>query len=593
MTETYSEIGRILDRVEIREKLNLELDITETEYQSSHDVEGFVRGVVTPDTEVERARKFPPVSALERAVAAATGSGSLARETGYPGTEFYVGVVRGAPTKVEGEDHQEGLSRQLFSVEGLPDDDTIKLEKDWTVAEAEDALADNEKKGCVREYSIDQYPRDQLPVVVRAKIHRDAREYYQNREERKERIKRRAKQQSANRQQQQGRVQQNSSRQQQQKRVQQNTSVVIDDDTRQRIGHQARRFEGLSALSIEVEYRGDSPEAEVGSNETLVIENFRTEMESTFPDITFEKDDGDRTYNPEQKRVEWRGRPVKKGKTTTYNIYGPYNELIDIGKVTASFRGEIRNDTLTGTRIVGIYDKTGTPLSSYNRNDTQTRHTISLKGDINIDPSALVGDAKTYTTADIAIEEHPEDAFERLQAVCQQEGITILDLQNPGEPEPVRGQEGVFEITAGESGDGADRAGRMEVKREFGDEGVVYADIQVTGRFTAMSKESQISVSDDSGDRVVRSDEGGLETRGKTTAKIKARSASSELNTDFIGKIENGLQGQDAGRWSPDRESEERVSSNIETELESNTDRTQELPSETPNKNGEYRGDTE
>jgi hypothetical protein len=316
-------------------------------------------------------------------------------------------------------------------------------------------------------------------------------------------------------------------------------------------------------------------------------------MESTFPDITFGDDDGDRTYNPEQKRVEWRGRPVNKGRTTTYDIFGPYNELIDIGTVTASFRGEIQNDTLTGTQIVGIYDKTGTPLSSYDYNDTQTRHTISLRGNVNIDPGALVGDTKTHTTADIAIEEHPEDAFERLQAVCQQEGITILDLQNLGEPEPVRGQEDVFEITAGESGDGADRAGRMEVKREFGDEGVVYADIQVTGRFTAMSKESQISVSDDSGDRVVRSDEGGLETRGKTTAKIKARSASSDLNTDFIGKIENGLQGQDAGRWSPDRESEEQVSSKIETGLESNTDRTQELPSETPNKNDDYRGDTE
>jgi hypothetical protein len=580
MGESQSEIQRTLDRVEIREKLNLELDITEEEYQSSHEVEGLVRGVVTPDSKVERARKFPPVSILERAVAAATNSESLARETGYPGTEFYIGVVRGAPTKTEDADHQEGLSRQMFSVEGLPDDDTIKLEKDWTVAEVEDALANNERKGCVKEYSINRYPRDQLPVVVRGKIHRDAREYYQNREERRERKKRRARQQSAN-------------RQQQERRVQQNSSVVIDDDTRQRIRHNARQYEGLAALSIEVEYRGDSPEAEVGSNETFIIDNFRAEMESTFPDITFGDEDGDRTYNPEQQRVEWRGRSVGKGRTTEYDIFGPYNELIDIGKVTASFRGEIRNDTLTGTRIVGIYDKTGTPLSSYNRDNTQTRHTISLKGNINIDPRALAGDAQTHTTADIAIEEHPEDAFERLQAVCQQEGITILDLQNLGEPEPVRGQEGVFEITAGESGAGADRAGRMEVKREFGDEGVVYADIQVTGRFTAMSKESQISVSDESGDRVVRSDEGGLETRGKTTAKIKTRSASSDLNAEFINKIEKGLRGQDSGRWGPDRDSERQISSEIETELESNTDRTQELPPETPNKSSDYRGGTE
>jgi len=86
------------------------------------------------------------------------------------------------------------------------------------------------------------------------------------------------------------------------------------------------------------------------------------------------------------------------------------------------------------------------------------------------------------------------------------------------------------------------------VKREYGDEGVVYAEIEVTGEFTSMTEQSEVSSFDESKDRLVRSDEGGLETRGKSDVEVRARSASSELNSDLISKIKEGLTGVGGGR---------------------------------------------
>ena len=93
MVESQSEIRRTLERVEILEQLDLEYNITEEEHRNTHEVDGKIRAFVEPDSGVRRARKHPPVSLPERVVSALTGSRSLAVETGYLETSFYVGLT--------------------------------------------------------------------------------------------------------------------------------------------------------------------------------------------------------------------------------------------------------------------------------------------------------------------------------------------------------------------------------------------------------------------------------------------------------------------------------------------------------------------
>jgi len=84
-------------------------------------------------------------------------------------------------------------------------------------------------------------------------------------------------------------------------------------------------------------------------------------------------------------------------------------------------------------------------------------------------------------------------------------------------------------------------------KREYGDQGVVYADIAVTGQFTPMSQNREVSQysgqTDKAEDSIVRADEGGLERRGKSTVDVSARSVSADLNAELLSTIESTLGG--------------------------------------------------
>lgn len=535
---TYrSEIHRELDQVEIIETLDLEYQITESEYKSSHHVSGEIRATMFPDAEVRRAREHPPKSVPERVVSSVTGVDSLSLATGYPGTRFYVGLVREPPVGRDDSQFREGTAAQMFSVEGVPQNDTIELGKQWTLSEVDAALAEDTFKTSSWAYDITQYPSEQLPLVIRASIHRDAREYLE-------------------------------------KEIEDSLPTDATRDERKEQKRVARQYEGYAVLSIELEYRSTSAEFDTPTDRMLTVEEFRVELESTFNDIEIldeHRRSGDYTYNPERKRIEWRNSYAQSGQTINYDIVGSMSDLVDIGDIQATFWGEIQGETLTGTQIEGLYDMSGRqfhdPRRVRNAVDTETRHTIRTTGSIEIDPSALADEATVHTTAELEFREHPEEAFDKLETVCQQEGITILDIENPGDAEPVRGREGVFEITAGEQDDADDRAGRMEIKREFGDEGIVYANVTVTGMFTTMSKRSEVSAVDETEDRVIRTDEGGLDTRGKATIEIIARSASSELNTELINKVERGFRGVGSRRWDSARDSEEEWSPDQQEEL--------------------------
>lgn len=581
MGQYEPEIRRALTTVEILEKLDLAYNITEEEYRKTHEVDGEVRAVIEPDSEVRRARKYPPVSLPERIVSAVTGSRSLALETGYPGTSFYVGLVCNPPVMRGDELAQQGMAAQKFSLEDLPTNGTIRMSKNWDTPEVEQKLTDDQGLITSHQYEIEQYPSEHIPVVIRGNLYRDAREQAEKRNAELQRQVREIQSKHLSKEQKKG-------MEREARRLERQVANGRDlEELKKEMERDARRLEGYAMLTLELEYRGDSPDAESGSTETMHIESFRADLSSTFSDIQIYEQGAEAsnyTYNPEEKRVEWHESYTGRGGTVKYNIVGPFSELIDIEHISASFRGQITDDTLTGTRIRGLFTETGEafyPLPRRNRppraqqrhqSEFDVNHTIRLKGEIEIDTEALAGDATTHTTSEIRLEEHPEDAFDRLETVCHREGISVLSSDGFGTAEPVPGREGVFQFTAGEKGDADDRAARMEVKREFGDEGVVYADIQVTGKYTAVSQRSEVSAFDESDERIVRSDEGGLEERGKATIEIRARSTSSALNTEVINKIGRGLSGKGASERGAERGDDERLPPPDET------DDRQELP---------------
>ncbi len=496
-----------MDQPELRERLRLSYEITEEQYRSEHEVSGELRLSLTPDREVVRSRAYRPSNLLQSGIDALVGSSGAFGE-GYPGTTLIAAMTRVPPMTQGEEEYQSGFSSEEFTVDGIPENGTVTLDADWRLDRARDALANDERKILSHEYDVEGLPSDQLPVLVRATLHRDAREY-----------------------------------------VESVTSTVdARDAAEQRRRVDPKELEGLAALSISVKYREDSPEANVaGGDGRLYVENFRMEMQSTFPNVSFRPREGS-TYNPESKRVEWRKRTADPGETLQYDVFGRMENLLSLEEITASVRGVIGDETLTGTKVVGLYDETGDELELTGGNGRQeVAHGVVVTGDIRIDPAALRDETRKVMDASVSLNDTPFDAFDRLVTVCNREGMTITSSTEPSDPEPVANREGVLAITKGEKNEGDDEPGELEIKREYGDRGVVYAHVLVYGRYTPMSQNREMSQSagqsDRTEDRIVRADEGALGDRGKSTVEIRARSADAELNSELVQTVQDGLGG--------------------------------------------------
>lgn len=489
------EAHRCFDRVELREKLRLDYKITNNEYRSRHSVSGEIRGVVTPDKEVVRAREYPPSNIIESVIQWGVGSNEIIGK-GYPGTDLIVALTRDPPRVSRDNQYQKGFTEQAFSVDGIPKNGTVTLHGDWDTETARTSLVEDERKVVSHEYDIDDFPSEQLPIVIRGELYTDAREHLEG----------------------------------------------LDLP----LGVDPKMYEGQAVLSIEVEYKDNTPEVERSTGELLVIENFRAKMASVFPGIDF-VDDENVTYNPDQKRVEWHKRDTPPGKVIRYEIIGRMSQLLGLERISATLRGRIIGDTLTGTEIVGVYDRAGGDISHPNLPTIEHQCGVTVTGELEIDPEAVRRETRKVANATVSINDTPFDAYDRAKKVCDREGMTVLESEPPSDPEPVPGQEGVFQITDSENRDADDTPGQLEVKREYGDQGVVYADIVVTGQFTSMGQNREISQysgqTDKAEDSIVRADKGGLETRGKSTVDIKARSVSADLNTEFLSSIENALGG--------------------------------------------------
>lgn len=483
------EVHRTVDRVQLLEQLDFDLTITDEAYRSEHSMEGELRVFRQADDETVSDREQPPTHVLgpilepikEAAVGDSGGSGSSA----FPGTRLFVGLARETPVKQDEGGFQDDYVTEAMSIESVPENGTVEFDTDWQLEEAKQSVADGITKVDEKPYAVTGLPSDHLPIIVRGELHRDAR------------------------------------------RLAEVLGMTGHDDMRGR-----QQFEGLAALTIEIEHRETS-----ASGNRMRIDGFRLEMSRTFPGVDFYRNDSQQghTYDPENKRVEWGNDSVRPGQTTRYAVVGPIGELLSIDRVNATLRAKIDGQSLSGMTIAGVFDESGESVPDA---AGMIDETVRVTADVEIDPSALRGEAQEVSNATVGVNTTPQELFDRVVDICDRNGVHIIDRKKPGDGNPIPGRDGVFEISSDD-----ENHGKLSVRREYGDEGVVYADLVVEGRFTAETEEQQVSAFDETEDRLVRRTEGGLDERGQSTIDIKARSASSELNSRFISIIEGGFGG--------------------------------------------------
>lgn len=487
--EYKPEVSDTLDSVELQERLEYDLNITEREYKSDHDIDAELTLRFEPTKKALRTRRTSVSTPL-----AMVGE-LLDRELeleGYPGTNVHVGIS----TRNRSDEETEYVGP---TVDGLPENSTLTVEGDWTEQELEEAQAEGEMKVETRAYDISGFPTDDLPIIVRAKLYRDAVELLNKRDT--------------------------------ERSAQERGEKTERERTKQERKNRRARFEGQAALTIALEHREDVSDRD----QTLYLKEFEVDMSQTFPDIEFLPEHGS-TYNPERKRVVWKGGRTTPGAIERYTIIGPIDQLLDLDHISAEVTGHISNTTLSGRSIAGVFDESGKRIGQY----TDVTHEVDLDCSIEIDPDALSGQVQKKTDATFNVIGLPEEVYTELEDLCRREGIHIRDQSRPADAEPAQDREGVWVVK------GKTDRGELEVKREYGNRGVVYATIIVTGEYTPSSKEQHVSASEGASDKLVRADSGSLDRRGRTTIEIDARSSSSELNSEFIGTFEEAFPGGEA-----------------------------------------------
>jgi hypothetical protein len=480
------EVRRTVSEVQLLERLSFDLTITDEAYQSEHSTDGEIRVFDRADDGVVRDREYPPTHPVGTVVGGLGGS-----ESAFPGTTLYVGVAREPPLEQDEDAFQNDYALKAIDVEGVPENGVVEFDLDWGAAAARDSMADGTTRVATEEYDVSGLPNDQLPIIVRAELYRDAKRILQ----------------------------------------------VLRDEDRDGEGDRdglrgKQQYEGQAALVVDIEHRSLSE----STNRSLDVEGLEVEMSRTFPQIQFDPQHGS-SYDPQSRKVKWGPRSVRPGGTARYAILGPIAELLDMERLNATIRAKLDDCSLSGVTVAGLFDESGQSAREWSGSAPDVSEKTTITAEVEIDPSALRGEAKEVSSSRISIQTTPKALFNEVVKICDRNGINIIERSPPGDGAPVEGREGVYDVSG-------DDAGELDVRREYGDEGVVYAGMEISGRYTAMSEEAQVSTFDETEDRLVRRTKGGLDDAGRATLDVDARSANAELNSRFLSTIEETLGGE-------------------------------------------------
>lgn len=396
-----------------------------------------------------------------------------------------MGLFRVPPLTQDEEEFQEDLYSEATSIDGVPENGTITIDADWTTEEAEQHLADGSKKVSSEDYTVD-FPGDELPLVVNAGLHRDVIEFAEN----------------------------NGL-----------TDVIIQSN------EELSNYTGLAALWIAISLRGNAK----SRADRMELRTFRIDMATTYPDLSI-RPSSNASYDPQNKQIEWEHRVISPEDTQYYLLVGPIDQLLGLDRLSANLRGRLPAYTMSGLSIAGLFDESGHRF--HPREDPDPIERLNFTASIEIEPEALQTKARERSEAEISVPATPMETFDRLVTICRRNDITIKRRNSVGEASPAPDRQGVFVVSRAEGNDGS-----MEVRKVYGDRGVVYGDIVVEGEFTPTTQQQEMTSFEDTDHTIVRADEGGIEQHGQSTIEVSARSASPELNSEFIQTIEDAFLG--------------------------------------------------
>jgi hypothetical protein len=478
-----AEVHRTVSEVQLLERLSFDLTITDEAYQSEHSTDGEIRVFNRADDQVIGDREYPPAHPL----GVLTGGLNGESESAYPGTTLYVGVAREPPLEQDEDAFQDDYVLEAIDVEGVPEDGVVGVDIDWNAAEARESMADDAARVAAERYDVSGLPNDQLPIIVRAELYRDAK-----------RILR-----------------------------------VLRDEEEERDNLRGRQqYEGQAALVLDIEHRKGSG----AGSAPLRVDGLQVALSRTFPQIQFDPEHGS-SYDPQSRQVKWGSRTVQPGDTARYAVIGPIAELLEVDRLDAQLQATLGGRTLSGVTVAELFDESGASTQRWEGSTPTISEKTTITAEVEIDPSALRGESKEVSSSRITLQTTPMALFNELVKVCDRNGINITERSPPGDGTPVEGREGVYDVSGEDTGE-------LDVRREYGDEGVVYAGMEITGRYTAMSEEAQVSTFDETEDRLVRRTKGGLDDAGRATLDVDARSADAELNSRFLSTIEEAFGGE-------------------------------------------------
>ena len=480
-----AEVHRTVSEVQLLERLSFDLTITDEAYQSEHSTDGEIRVFNRTDDQVIRDREYPPAHPLS----VLTGGPNGGSNSAYPGTTLYIGVAREPPLERDEDAFQNDYVLEAIDVEGVPEDGVVGVDIDWNAAEARESMADDTTRVATEQYDVSGLPNDQLPIIVRAELYRDAKRILRVLRDEGEREER--------------------------------------DNLRGR-----QQYEGQAALVLDIEHRKESE----ANSAPLQVNGLQVALSRTFPQIQFNPEHGS-SYDPQSRQVKWESRTVQPGDTARYAIIGPIAELLQMDRLDAQLQATLGGRTLSGVTVAELFDESGASTQRWQGSSPTISEKTTITAEVEIDPSALRGESKEVSSSQITMQTTPVALFNELVKICDRNGINITERSPPGDGTPVEGREGVYDVSGTDTGE-------LDVRREYGDEGVVYAGMEVTGRYTAMSEEAQVSTFDETEDRLVRRTKGGLDDAGRATLDIDARSADAELNSRFLSTIEEAFRGE-------------------------------------------------
>jgi hypothetical protein len=239
----------------------------------------------------------------------------------------HVGVILGlAASPPLKEEFLENLYSEAISVEGIPDNGAVKLERVLALSELKELVEGKYELPLSHKYAIKGLPTQLLPIVVEARLIKDASD---------------------------------------------SSWFKFDDE------YASKRWEGLSAIVITPK-RGEYVRKMAPK---FVIDHFSIKFKNTFPTIVPRHPIGGR-YDPINKTMTWDN--IEVSDEVAFEIVGPFRDLVGTERLECEIKATL-GVPISGVHVDKVFDLNGIS----HKGELTVNHKTRAWVKINLEPSAL------------------------------------------------------------------------------------------------------------------------------------------------------------------------------------------------------------